>query len=470
MLERPQLALDDLIKSLKIPPEFSRYEGISDSTTIADLEVWKQNAASVLRDIQQLFNSKNAESLTLKTKGDMISATVPFLQEHVADGDRIDSLADEKEPWLGPDSGIIAQEIISSSMLFPSNDLIAQVLTHNLKPIFKASPHPHLHLETGRKLSRAAGGSMAMQDYYEDQLWKQYPGVDKVTLWCVRGIQQDAYEKLWHLVIPPVMTFLDDYEPKYKLRGVTLVQEMLRHVPGDLLKRTGVDGLLRQSLRTCLSNLQSPETPLLLKNAINASILLILLTTSIGPLTKPSSARFDDLSSLLGEGIISGIWLYADDKPEVVKATFEALPDLLRALGIGSVRFLKALIPQLAHTLIPRPMVMSDRKVEFSAITVLSTLLDVCGPRIELWKETILDAIGRCWVGLIDEENPAIQTNGDLDASPADVGLRRELKRQLQNLCTKLAELCPSVVKDEFPRFIHANKTLFEDLIPKLHY
>lgn len=51
---------------------------------------------------------------------------------------------------------------------------------------------------------------------------------------------------MWHLIIPPVMTLLDDFEAKYKLQGVFEVQEMLQRVPKDLLKRTGVDGLLRQ--------------------------------------------------------------------------------------------------------------------------------------------------------------------------------------------------------------------------------
>jgi hypothetical protein len=41
------------------------------------------------------------------------------------------------------------------------------------------------------------------------------------------------------------MTMLDDYEPKYKLSGVKIVQEMLNTVPGSLLKRTGVEGLIR---------------------------------------------------------------------------------------------------------------------------------------------------------------------------------------------------------------------------------
>lgn len=40
------------------------------------------------------------------------------------------------------------------------------------------------------------------------------------------------------------MTFLDDYEVHHKLRGIEIVSEMLDRVPKNLLKRTGVDGLL----------------------------------------------------------------------------------------------------------------------------------------------------------------------------------------------------------------------------------
>lgn len=40
------------------------------------------------------------------------------------------------------------------------------------------------------------------------------------------------------------MTLLDDYEAPYKLRGISIVSEMLERVPKELLKRTGVDGLL----------------------------------------------------------------------------------------------------------------------------------------------------------------------------------------------------------------------------------
>lgn len=70
---------------------------------------------------------------------------------------------------------------------------------------------------------------------------------------------------------------------------------------------------------------------------------LIVQTTTVTTNAKPSPERFDQLCSLLGEGIISGIWLYAEDKPRVVIATFEALPQLILALGMGTTRFLQVL-------------------------------------------------------------------------------------------------------------------------------
>jgi hypothetical protein len=40
------------------------------------------------------------------------------------------------------------------------------------------------------------------------------------------------------------MTLLDDYEAAYKLRGIAIVSRMLKTVPPDLLRRTGIDDLI----------------------------------------------------------------------------------------------------------------------------------------------------------------------------------------------------------------------------------
>lgn len=80
-------------------------------------------------------------------------------------------------------------DILSLPPFRPSVELATHVLMSILKPIFRSSPHPHIHGDTGRRIPNPAGGSMAMQDYYEEQKWKDFPGIYKVTLWCIDAIK-----------------------------------------------------------------------------------------------------------------------------------------------------------------------------------------------------------------------------------------------------------------------------------------
>jgi hypothetical protein len=57
-------------------------------------------------------------------------------------------------------------------------------------------------------------------------------------------LQTDAYERLWYLVVPPVMTLLDDFEARYKLLGIQVVNAVLEHAPIPLLIRTGISELI----------------------------------------------------------------------------------------------------------------------------------------------------------------------------------------------------------------------------------
>ena len=196
---------------------------------------------------------------------------------------------------------------------------------------------------------------MAIQDYYEGQIWKKHPGAGNLVRWCIGNIKSEEYESLWYLVVPPAMTLLDDYEAGYKLRGIVIIGEMLERVPGELLKRTGVDGLLFtvrplalffhpcnwcldfvQSLKISLTNLHNPLTPSLLLRAIPTLIALITLTTSPG-----SEVRFNKLCEVLGDGVIGNVWMYAHNEPDSILASVNVLPLLIQALGIGSVRYSK---------------------------------------------------------------------------------------------------------------------------------
>ncbi|KAG6861494.1 hypothetical protein C0995_015921 [Termitomyces sp. Mi166 len=305
--------LEPLLHNLRVPADYARFQHITEDSTLARLDEWKDSAERVLTELQIIVDQRKSE-LSLTDQADIIQAAASF---------------DGQDSWITP-TGRTKAEGILRHFDDPSQSLLTEILNHNVKPLFQSNPHPKLNA-SGRKLPRPAGGLMATHDFYDDQTWKTAPGVANLVSWC-----RDRYESLWHLIIPPVMALLDDFEACYKLRGVRIVSEMLREVPGQLLKRTGVDGLIRSSLNTCLTHLNDTESAQLIEVAVDAYLALTLLTTEKG-----SSGQFDQLCALLGEGVIRGIWLYASDKPDVVLASLKALPPLLRALEIGNARFLK---------------------------------------------------------------------------------------------------------------------------------
>lgn len=69
--------------------------------------------------------------------------------------------------------------------------VLTRILTHHLKPIFAANPHPRLNLQTGRKLPRPAD----TQDAYEGQVWKTRIGIGNVLGWCLRNIEVRAADE-----------------------------------------------------------------------------------------------------------------------------------------------------------------------------------------------------------------------------------------------------------------------------------
>jgi hypothetical protein len=149
------------------------------------------------------------------------------------------------------------------------------------------------------------------------------------------------------------MTVVDDFKAIYRVEGIRIVREILKKVPGNLLKRTGIDGLFLnvsqnsnglsfginptfQSLTNSLNQLHDESTPDLIRSAVPTIVTLITLTTARG-----SPDYFNKLCSLLGESIIGTIWLYAYDNEKVILATVDVLPPLIQALGIGCARYLK---------------------------------------------------------------------------------------------------------------------------------
>lgn len=256
----------------------------------------------------------------------------------------------------------------------------------------------------------------------------------------------EVREKLWNLLIPPVMTLLDDYETFYRLRGVNVASDMIQRVPADLLRRTGVDGLLFSSLKKCLAFLQNPETPELIRAAVPTSVSLVLLTTPPG-----SAKRFEQLCEVLGDGIIGSIWFYALHEQDAIEATIDVLPGIVHALGIGTARYLKAIVPQLVFPLMPVPENAARPRLQLSSLRALAVVIRTCTPRVHKWKGQILEGTLKCWVASVDKGN---------DDDPT-----RTLQDAIKEVCDALVVACPSVIEVEYARLLQADRHMFEPLL-----
>ncbi|KAF9448472.1 hypothetical protein P691DRAFT_792581 [Macrolepiota fuliginosa MF-IS2] len=436
---------DSTFVPLRIPAEYSRFQSIyDDQEALKSLGAWQNNIHVALGALRDLVAQKRATSQIIDdtTLANIAFHILPFSIES----------GNDLVPWATESTQYIVSDILSIPQISqPSLVLLRQVLLKNLKPIFSSNPHPYLNTTTGRKLARPAGGPGATQDYYDEQTWKTYPGIWSVLAWVVKNIPPDSYEDLWPLIVPPTMTLLDDYQAQYKLEGVRIVSLMLRNIPKDILRRTSVDELIFTSLKTALSHLSDPETPTLLRLTISTWLALTL------KVDEPKSFEFfDHLCTLVVNGIIEGIWIYSEENIVAMKATLDALPDVLQALDTATVSFLKSLIPQLAHILAIRSTPQLQKKplndvleLQKSAGKLLLVIIDVGACRMEGWKFTILDCVARCWVGLVDSGS----------------GLDLELQGILRQIMSKLVTACPDISQNAYKALLMEDHSMFGGLV-----
>jgi hypothetical protein len=143
----------------------------------------------------------------------------------------------------------------------PSLSQIRAVLTDCVRPAFeKASPNERLSSTTGTKIKREINPEPMYHDDLDDA-WKREQGLPDIILWTlmaievntvalyflylIEAIQDRDWDTIWPLLIPPILTYLDDWEAIYRLHGIALARKLIEKVPKDLLIRTGVNQLIK---------------------------------------------------------------------------------------------------------------------------------------------------------------------------------------------------------------------------------
>lgn len=172
-----------------------------------------------------------------------------------------------------------------------------------------------------------------------------------------------------------------------------------------------------------------------------------------------SSSEFESVSGSLNTPPVQS----NAPNPTLVAAG-HVLPPIISALGLGSARFLKGVVPAVADWLvlpIPTPhssgpptsgMHLDAERdqgkqsghsgpnggfpLHIAALHVIRTLCDTCAPCLNPWAVTIIDCLARCWVGCVDAEADGTEPS-DLEA----------LRNCLREVALDLARACPDVIK-----------------------
>lgn len=126
-----------------------------------------------------------------------------------------------------------------------------------------------------------------------------------------------------------------------------------------------------------------------------ASLELIQKTT-----VEDSPERYQKLFALLGDSTIGGAWMYGYREPLLIQASYEVLPQVLQALGVACVRYLKALVPQLLHTLVPLSEANVLLSLQEASVRALREVIRHAGQRMEYWSGEVVSGVAKCWLSL----------------------------------------------------------------------
>ncbi|GAA5959642.1 hypothetical protein JCM3765_007227 [Sporobolomyces pararoseus] len=366
--------------------------------------------------------------------------------------------------------------LLASSASSKRLPLLTHLLRNSLPIHFK--PNPKLNPSTGRVLNRPLGGPRSTDDWNEesdrDGGWKREVGLSGTVLTIIQNLKAEELEDLWPWLLPPILSYLDDFNPHNKILGLHLLDSLLNSLSNhgsqgssSLLVRTGVGKVFKQSLAVIFSNLSDPLSLRLqsLSQPISLKLLNLLqrplppaslsLTASEADRKKrkeASQARFEALCQHFQETVLK-VWQYKSDHYQFellqLSDTCGVLPWVGESYGNEGeggggaevIRYLGILIPHLTG------IVKGDEKVgvwneqliklRLRVVVVLRGMMRnrLVQNRVRKnWEDPIVASLARCWVGLKEDGEVAKMRKGKTGEKELVENFETELKELVKTL------------------------------------
>ncbi|KAJ9365408.1 hypothetical protein C8Q69DRAFT_528700 [Paecilomyces variotii] len=411
------------------------------------------------------------------------------------------SFTSERDPWTTQQSCRQALEVLDTYVSRRRSDdasslwsTFEDTLKTRIKPLFAKTKNPAI-TSTGRKNLHPMPATRF--DYSsldpETKPWK-YRDVYCTTVFSwILSIYQPSdtlrVEGHFPLLVPPILSLIDDENISFKTRGCNLLSKLLvplREGKSDILRRTNLSSVFEDAITPCLLSLPTitpEEESLQLLGAAYSALLSVLKTRypqtdSQSSSTKSQSRENDktayihSITQILRISLIPSFHHISSNTP-TASSSIASFPYprlstfLLQQLSIISnevrihlTKHLQDIIPLLYSTL-TNPFGTAYIPLLLAATTATRSIILNAHPRIWRWRGEILGGICTCWLHVLEEEKEIAhriekdqdQTRPVVDISPSAQQIEHEngisqlerLKNQLQGCAYLLKVVLISV-------------------------
>jgi hypothetical protein len=300
--------------------------------------------------------------------------------------------------------------------------LASHFLKLTIRPLF-AKAKPDNVTEQGRKKTTEGLPAKLTSENSDERTvkpWKSDKDAYALELlkWVVESsLDENSTERLWPLLVPPILTLVDDWETKHKRLGTGLLHSLLQATSPSLLSRTGLGSVFEDALMPCLTYLPSltPErdSVAILSTAYPA-LFALTRTRFPSPAPPPSSstsspptstadpnrsARVKILDTILRKGILHAYAHGNGQYPAITNVLFLNLASLLNELGIDSVKHLQHLLPMLSESLIQAAKT-KQRDLLASTLRALQAVIFNAWPRMFEHRVEVMKGLTVGWLVL----------------------------------------------------------------------
>ncbi|KAL8938083.1 MAG: hypothetical protein Q9216_004081 [Gyalolechia sp. 2 TL-2023] len=374
------------------------------------------------------------------------------------------SFTNLQDPWTSPKAYDLAQSLLSKHLQVKKyqnvrttpgsyDTLIHNLLLNQVKPLFVRSKNPTLTDQARKAISPLPGPNIPSDFESHNKPWKfQSPHIVTIFHWILTQLDASLVEAHWPLIIPPLLTILDDVSIRYKIKGCELLVLLLKVAPASLLERSGLGEIFHNTLMPYLLYLPSltpeDESIPLLDAAYTA---LIALMSARYNTVETTVQRTKSADSIFRYGILKG-HTHAGTNVRIATLLMKKSTDLVNGMRIYCVKHLKDLLPLVSATL-TAPFATAYPPLLEAALQTLQAIIINGWPRVAFHKGEILEGLLICWCRIENEEEPIselISTRKAIrDKSRAVVRLLRDDDHAMEEI---------QMIRDHDSRF----KTLLE--------